>query len=82
MLPILIQRYDKKIIPFLSSSKTRDYLKFYRLSNATFYDHINTIYINLLNLSWIKNVYFEEYGAFDQNIMVEILTPHFFTIIS
>ena len=38
-----------KIISFRSSSKTRDWLKFYRLSDATFYDIINK-----LNLSWIK----------------------------
>ena len=29
-------------------------LKFYRLSDATFYDHIYTIFIQLINLSWIK----------------------------
>ena len=44
MLATLIQRYDKKSLNFLSSSRMRDYLKFYRLSGATFYDCINTIY--------------------------------------
>ena len=29
-----------------------------RLSDATYYDRINTVYINLLNLSSIKNIYF------------------------
>ena len=52
--------------------------KILQLSDATFYDSINTIHqfikpfwdktclfwgINLLNLSGIKHVYFEEYGA-------------------
>ena len=44
MLPILVQRYNKKSFNFLSSSKTRDKVKFYRLSDATFYDRINTMY--------------------------------------
>ena len=48
----------------------RDLLKFYRLSDAIFYDHINIIYINLLNLSWIKMFIFEEYGAFNFNIIL------------
>ena len=39
-----VQRYIKKSFHFWSSSKTRDLLKFYRLSDATFYDCINTIY--------------------------------------
>ena len=44
-------------------------MKFYRLSDATFYD-VLILYKNLLNLSWIKkkNVYFEEYGAFKQQV--------------
>ena len=37
MSPTLIQRYDKN--HFIS-----DEVKFYRLSGATFYDHINTMY--------------------------------------
>ena len=39
MLPTeLVQRYDKKIISFLTQVKeTRDQLKFYRLSDATFH---------------------------------------------
>ena len=44
MLPTLIQRHDKKSFYFLSISKIRDSLKFYRLSYATFYYRINTIY--------------------------------------
>ena len=43
MLSTFIQRYDKSS-RFLSSSKTRDKLKFYRLSEVTFYDHIDTLY--------------------------------------
>ena len=43
-------------------SRTRDLLKFYRLSGATFYDCINTIYhINLLKLSWIIKCLFLRY---------------------
>ena len=54
-MPTLIQRYDKeKKIIFNPVKKNRDSLKFYRLSDATVYDCINTIYINLLNLSGIK----------------------------
>ena len=45
----------------------RDYLKFYRLSDATFYDCINNVYIILLNFSWIKISIFEEYGAFNDD---------------
>ena len=44
MLPKLIQRYDKKSFHFGSSSKTRDKIKLYRLSDATFYDRFNTTY--------------------------------------
>ena len=32
-------------------------MKFYRLSDGTFYDRINTIYINLLNLSFLDKTY-------------------------
>ena len=41
MLATLIQRYDKKN-HFIS--RTRDLLKFYRLSGATFYACVNTIF--------------------------------------
>ena len=44
VLPTLIQRYDKKTISFLIQFKKRDKLKFYRMSDATFYGRINTIY--------------------------------------
>ena len=44
MLSTLTQRYDEKSFHFCSSSKLRDQLKFYKLSAATFYDCINTIY--------------------------------------
>ena len=43
MLPTLIQRYDKNLFIFDPVQK-RDYLKFYRLLYAPFYDCINTIY--------------------------------------
>ena len=42
MLPTLMQRYDKKIISFLIQFRGK--LKFYRLSDAAFYERINTIY--------------------------------------
>ena len=65
MLPTMIQRYDKKLFHFLSSSKKmRDCLKFYRLSDATSYDSIIPC-INSLNFSWIKLSIFEVYGAFN-----------------
>ena len=44
MLATLIQRYDKKSFHFWFSSRMGDYLKIYRLSSATVYDCINTIY--------------------------------------
>ena len=55
---------NKKSFNFLSSSKTRDSLKFYSLSGATFYDHINTIYQIVKTFLEKKMVIFEEYGAF------------------
>ena len=39
-----MQRYDKKSIHFWSSSKMKDWLKYYMLSDATFNDRLNTIY--------------------------------------
>ena len=41
-------------------------MKFYWLSDATFYDYINTIYISLLNISQMKKKMsiFKENGAF------------------
>ena len=65
MLPTLIQRYNKKSFHFLSSSKTRDELKFYRLSDATFYDRINTIYQFIKPFLDNKMSIFEEDGVFD-----------------
>ena len=38
------KKKKKKSFHFWSTSKTRDLLKFYRLSDATFYDPINNIY--------------------------------------
>ena len=43
MLATLIQRFDKKKNHFVS--RTRDQLKFYRLSGATFYDCTKTMYL-------------------------------------
>ena len=59
MLATLIQRCDKKII-----SRMRDQLKFYRLSDATFYDRINTIYQFSKPFLDNKMSTFEGYGAF------------------
>ena len=52
----------------------RDSLKFYRLSDATFYDHINIMYQFIKPFFGIKNVYFEEYefeeyGAFKCKVL-------------
>ena len=64
ILPAFIQRYDIKN-NFLPISKGRDLLKFYKLSDATFYDRINTIYQFIKPfLDKKKKSIFEEYGAF------------------
>ena len=68
MLATIIQRYDKKSFHFLSKSRTRDLLKFYRLSGATFYDCINTIYQFITPFLDNKMSIFEEYGAFKTNL--------------
>ena len=60
MLATLIQIYYKN--HFIS--RTRDKLKFYRLSGATFYDCINTIYQFIKAFLDNKMSIFEEYGAF------------------
>ena len=60
MLPTLIQRYDKKSFHF----KNERLNEFYRLSGATFYDCINTIYQFIKSFLDIKMSIFEEYGAF------------------
>ena len=58
MLATIIQRYDNKhLIP-------RARLKFYRLSGATFYDCINSIYQFIKPFLDNKMSVFEEYGAF------------------
>ena len=59
-------RYNKNHFIFLSSSRTRDKLKFYRLSDATFYDLINTIYQFIKPFLDAKMSIFEEYGAFKE----------------
>ena len=46
----------------------RDLLKFYRLSDASFYDHINTIYQFGKPFLDKKMSIFEEYGALKNNI--------------
>ena len=50
--------------PFWSSSRMREYLKFYRLSDATFYNCINTIYQFIKPFLDNRMSLFEEYGAF------------------
>ena len=60
MLATLIQRYHKN--HFIS--RTGDLLKFYKLSGATFYDCINTIYQFIKPFLDNKMSMFEEYGAF------------------
>ena len=54
MLPTLIQKYDKKIISFLSQFKNP---RPTRLSDATFYDCINTLY-QFIKPFLDKNVFF------------------------
>ena len=64
MLATLIQRYDKKSFHFKNEG-----LKFYRLSDATFYDYINTIYQSIKTFLDKKMSMFEEYGAFNQEFL-------------
>ena len=65
MLATLIQKYDKKkTFHFSPSSRTRDQLKFYRLSGAIFNDCINTIYKFKSFLDNKKMSVLGEYGAF------------------
>ena len=64
MLPTLIQRYDKS--HFIS--RTRDLLKFYRLSGTTVYDYINTIYQFIKPFLDNKMSLIEEYGAFNSGV--------------
>ena len=59
MLPTLIQRYDKRSFHFFNP------LKFLRLSDATFYDCLDTIYQSLNLFLDKKMSTFEEYGAFN-----------------
>ena len=53
-----------KIVSFFIQFKKRDLLKFYRLSDAIFYDRINTIYQFIKPSLDKRNSIFEEYGAF------------------
>ena len=50
-----------------------DYLKFYRLSGATFYDCINTIYQFIKPFLDNKVSVFEEYGAFKTTPLIRPL---------
>ena len=61
ILATLIQRYDNKI-DFIS--RTRDELKFYRLSGAIISDCINTTYQFIKPLLDNKLSIFEDYGDF------------------
>ena len=61
LLATLIQRCDT--ISFLIQFKNERLTKFYRLSGATFYDCINTIYLSKSFLDNKMSI-FEEYGAF------------------
>ena len=61
MLATLIQRYDKN--HFIS--RTRDLLILYRLSDATFYDCISSIYQFIKPFLDNKMSIFEKYGAFN-----------------
>ena len=63
MLSTLIQIYDKKNHFILIQFKTERLTEIYRLSDATFYDHINTIYQYIKPFLDKKNVFFLEYGA-------------------
>ena len=65
ILPTLIQRYDNNYFIFDPVQKQRDSLKFYRLSDATFYDRINTIYQFIKPFLDKKMSIFKEYGAFN-----------------
>ena len=80
MLPTLIQRYDKKSFHFWSSSKTKYKQKFYMMSDATFYDRINTIYQFIKPfLNKIKQMsIFEEYGAFKGTWYTWTIFCHFY----
>ena len=66
-LATLIQRYDKKKQKKKKKhfiSRTRDLLKCYMLSGATFYDYINTIYQFIKSILDNKMTVFEEYEPF------------------
>ena len=62
MLAPLIQRCDKKVNSFQG---TRDKLKFYRLSGATFYGCTHAIYQFIKPFLDNKESNFEEYGTFE-----------------
>ena len=62
MLATIIQRCHKKNH---SISRTRDSLKFFRLSGATFYDFINTVYQFTKHFLENKMSIFGGYGAFN-----------------
>ena len=66
-LPTLIQRYDKNSFHFWFSSNMKDQLKFYWLSDATFYDHIIIVKQFIKPFLDKKMSSFEEKGAFKAN---------------
>ena len=71
MFETWIQRCDKKTsFHFLSISRRRDYLNFYRLSDAKFYDRINTIYQFIKLFLDNKASILEKHGAFKQDFYV------------
>ena len=64
---------DKKSFQFWSSSKTRDYLKFYMLLDATFSDHINTTCQFIKSFLDKKMTIFKGNGAFKVEYLKIIL---------
>ena len=72
MFPTLIQRYDKNHFifdPVQKRETNRNFMGFQMLHFMT----LSILYINLLNISWIKKIStFEEYGAFMKMVSIEI----------
>ena len=64
MKATLIQRYDKNHFIFDPVQEWEINWNFYKLSDATFYDCINTIYLFIKSFLDNKMTIFEEYGAF------------------
>ena len=64
MLPTLTQRYDKKSFHF----KNKTLIEINRLSRATFYDCLNTIYQFIKSFLENEMSVFKEYGSFEHVI--------------